>query len=229
MPTELLDYLTEHFYVPLYLVTWIVAIVRYRRYFDTPLKYFPMIIIYTFFTELLGVLIKYNNNFQFFSDGRYAWHNVIIYNVYQLVFFIFFFGVYQKVLHNQSLKKQIGYLMGICGLAYLVNAIAYNPLHNQMTYAHIIGSVIMVYIVLSYFREKQLEQLPQPLKYNLMFWVSTGILVFYSLFPIISTIYLLDLNIGVQVYFRPLLLTAIALMYLIIIFGLMIGKRKAFR
>lgn len=83
---ELFKYLTEHFYVPLYLITWVISIFRYRRYFDTPLKYLPMIIIYTFFTELLGVLIKYNNNFQFFSDGRYAWHNVIIYNVYQIVF-----------------------------------------------------------------------------------------------------------------------------------------------
>ncbi len=226
---ELLKYLTEHFYVPLYLITWVISIFRYRRYFDTPLKYLPMIIIYTFFTELLGVLIKYNNNFQFFSDGRYAWHNVIIYNVYQVVFFIFFFEVYRKVAQNKSIKKQIRYLSILCMLSYITNAIIYNPLHNQMTYAHIIGSFMMIYILVLYFREKHLEGLAHPLKFNLMFWISSGLMIFYTLFPIISIIYLLNFDIGIQIYFRPLLLTAIVLMYAFIIIGLIVGKRKAFR
>ncbi len=226
---ELFKYLTEHFYVPLYLITWIIALLRYRRYFDTPLKYFPMIIIYTFFTELLGVLIKYNNNFQFFSDGRYAWHNVIIYNLYQVVFFIFFFDVYRKVVQNKKVKKQIRFLSIFCVGSYIVNAIIYNPLHYQMTYAHIIGSLILVYILVVYFREKYLEEKGLPLKFNLMFWISSGLTVFYTFFPIISIIYILKLNIGVQIYFRPILLTSIALMYGLIIIGLLVGKRKAFR
>lgn len=229
MLQELFTYLTEYFYVPLYLITWVIAVIRYRRYFDTPLKFFPMIIIYTFFTELLGVLIKYNNNFQFFSDGRYAWHNVIIYNIYQIVFFIFFFEVYRKVVQSQSLKKQIRYLSIVCVSAYVINAIVYNPLHRQMTYGHIIGSVMMIYILIIYFREKYVEETPYPLKFNLMFWLSSGLTIFYTFFPIISIIYLLKLNIGIQIYFRPILLTSIALMYGLIIIGLIIGKRKAFR
>ncbi|MFT0716039.1 hypothetical protein [Flagellimonas lutimaris] len=229
MLQELFTYLTEYFYVPLYLITWVIAVIRYRRYFDTPLKFFPMIIIYTFFTELLGVLIKYNNNFQFFSDGRYAWHNVIIYNIYQIVFFIFFFEVYRKVVQSQSLKKQIRYLSIVCVSAYVINAVVYNPLHRQMTYGHIIGSVMMIYILIIYFREKYVEETPYPLKFNLMFWLSSGLTIFYTFFPIISIIYLLKLNIGIQIYFRPILLTSIALMYGLIIIGLIIGKRKAFR
>ena len=221
--------MTEHFYVPLYLITWIVAVIKYRSYFDTPLKYFPMLIIYTFFTELLGVIIKYNNNFQFFSDGRYSWHNVIIYNVYQIVFFLFFFEVFRKVIKRQVLKKQIRYLSIFCLMAYIINAMVYNPLHNQTTYGHIIGSIIMLYILVIYFREKYMEEIPYPLKDNLLFWISMGLAVFYSIFPVISIIYLLKLDIGAQIYFRPLLLTAIVLMYCLIIIGLLAGKRKAFR
>ncbi|MDF0706551.1 hypothetical protein [Flagellimonas okinawensis] len=188
-----------------------------------------MIIIYTFFTELLGVLIKYNNNFQFFSDGRYAWHNVIIYNVYQIVFFIFFFEVFRKVTKKPSIKKQIRYLSILCVVVYITNAIILNPLHNQMTHAHIIGSIMMVYIVVMYFLEKVSEEPAPPLKFNLLFWISSGLIIFYTLFSIISTIYLLDFDIGIQIYFRPLLLTSIALMYGLMIVGLLVGKRKAFR
>jgi hypothetical protein len=228
MPDNLIRFLTDHFYIPLYLITWIISVIRYKRFYDTPLKYLPMLIIYTFFTEVLGYFVKYYNDFVFFSDGRYAWHNVIIYNVYQIVFFLFFFEVYRKVLHSQSLKKQIRYLSFVCVLSYIINAIVYNPLHQQMTYAHIIGSVMMVYILIIYFREKYLEDTPYPLKFNLMFWLSSGLTIFYTFFPIISIIYLLKLNIGIQIYFRPILLTSIALMYGLIIIGLVTGKRKAF-
>ena len=228
MPDNLIRFLTDHFYIPLYLITWIISVIRYKRFYDTPLKYLPMLIIYTFFTEVLGYFIKYYNEFVFFSDGRYAWHNVIIYNIYQIVFFIFFFEVYRKVLQSQSLKKQIRYLSFVCVLSYIINAIVYNPLHQQMTYAHIIGSGMMVYILIIYFREKYIEDTPYPLKFNLMFWLSSGLTIFYTFFPIILIIYLLKLNIGIQIYFRPILLTSIALMYGLIIIGLVIGKRKAF-
>lgn len=205
--------------------------IKYRSYFDTPLKYFPMLIIYTFFTELLGVIIKYNNNFVFFSDGRYSWHNVIIYNIYQIVFFLFFFEVFRKVIKQHGIKKQIRYLSIFCLFTYIVNAIIYNPLHNQTTYGHIIGSFILLYILALYFREKHMEKTPYSLKHNLLFWIGSGLLVFYSIFPMISIIYLLNLNIGIgiQIYFRPLLLTSILLMYSLIIIGLLVGKRKAFR
>lgn len=224
-----IDFLLNQFYLPLYLLTWIISLLRYKRFFDTAIKYLPILIIYTFFTELLGYFIKYNDEFQFFSDGRYAWHNVIIYNIYQVVFFIFFFEVYRKLVKNPAIKKQIHYLSIFCFLTYVINAIALNPLHNQMTYAHIIGSVIMLYILGIYFREKYLEETLYPLKFNLMFWVSLGLTVFYTFFPLISIISILNLNIEIQIYFRPILLTSIALMYSLIIIGLLAGKRKAFR
>ena len=133
------------------------------------------------------------------------------------------------MVQSQSLKKQIRYLSIVCVSAYVINAVVYNPLHRQMTYGHIIGSVMMIYILIIYFREKYVEETPYPLKFNLMFWLSSGLTIFYTFFPIISIIYLLKLNIGIQIYFRPILLTSIALMYGLIIIGLIIGKRKAFR
>ncbi|SDQ53674.1 hypothetical protein SAMN05216294_1595 [Flagellimonas zhangzhouensis] len=230
MLQDFYKYLVEVFYVPLYLITWIVALYRYRRYFDTPLKYLPMIIIYTFFTELLGTFIKYSNDFQFFSDIRYSWHNVIIYNLYQLVFFLFFFEVYRKVLKNKKHQKWARYGSYLCSIAYIVNAIIFNPLHNGMSNAHIIGSIILVFLIVIYFKEKKDEGRYPALKDNLMVWVSIALLMFYLPFPLISLSYKIkDLDIGIRAILRPLLLTSIVLMYGTIIFGLIISKRRAFR
>ncbi|WP_418500518.1 hypothetical protein [Flagellimonas sp.] len=229
MLNELFQHLIAHFYIPLYLLTWIIAVYRYRRYFDTPLKYLPMVIIYTFFTELLGYFIKYSNEFQFFSDDRFAWHNVIIYNIYQLVFFLFFFEVYRKTTKKPLEKKWIFYGSVSCVLIYLINTFFCNPLHDQLTYAHIVVSLILIAVLVLYFKEKRTEENQQPLRYNLLFWVSMGLFAFYTLFPVILTMYKLNLGITVNVYLRPILLGSIVLQYSCFIIGLLIGKRKAFR
>ncbi|MCB0373917.1 MAG: hypothetical protein KDD31_12970 [Muricauda sp.] len=114
-------------------------------------------------------------------------------------------------------------------IAYLVNAFLYNPLHNQMTYAHIIGSLMMLFILAKYFIEKYREENPQPLKFNVMFWISIGLLAFYTTFPAMLIAYKMKVSLQIQAYFRPVLVTSILLMYGFIIFGLLVGKRKAFR
>ncbi len=188
-----------------------------------------MIIIYTFFTELLGTFIKYNNNFQFFSDIRYTWHNVIIYNIYQLVFFLFFFEVYRKIFNKKQHKKWARYGSYLCILAYTINAIIFNPLHHRMSNAHILGSVILVILIVFYFKEKRKEGRFPALKDNLMFWVSTGLLLFYIPFPLISIFYKTNWDISIRILLRPILLTSIAFMYVSIIIGLIVGKRRSFR
>lgn len=229
MPEDFIRIFKDHFYIPLYFFTWLLSVFRYKRFFDTPLKYLPMLIMYTFFTELLGYFIKFSNEFQFFSDYRYTWHNVIIFNIYQLVFFLFFFEVYRKMLQKKSTKKLVSYFSILCVIIYLVNAIAYNPLHNQMTYAHIIGSLMMIYILIQYFFEKTREENPHLLKFNLLFWMSIGLLIFYTSFPLILVLSKIQVNIEIQSIFRPVLVSSILLMYGFIILGLLVGKRKAFR
>lgn len=226
---EILNLIWDQIFVVLYLVTWIISVYRYRRFFDTPLKFFPMIIMYTFFTELLGYFIMYNDEFQFFSDSKHTINNFIIYNIYQVVFFVYMFNVYRKILKNKRLKKYIFYFIIISSLGYITNAILINPLINQMTYAHILGSVLMVLISLMYLREKLNEESGHLLKFNLMFWVTIGLFAFYIPFPLILTFYKIKAVYGIWIFLKPILVTSIILMYGFIIFGLLIGKRRAFR
>ncbi len=229
MTQELIEFIKEHFYIPLYLLTWIIAVYRYRRYFDTVLKYLPILIIYTFFTELLGYFIKNHEDFQFFSDGRYDWHNVIIYNVYQIVTFLFFYWVYWKTVKKQFSKEMIKYGAYLCSLSYISNIFFQNPMHEQLKYAHIIGSLVLVFALILYFKEKRLENNPYPQKNNLLYWVSIGLFVFYAFFPFLLLSDYFDISISVQYHLRITLLTFIVLMYFLFIVGLLMGKRKAFR
>ena len=153
----------------------------------------------------------------------------IIYNIYQVVFFVYMFNVYRKILISKRLKKYIFYFIIISSLGYITNAILINPLINQMTYAHILGSVLMVLISLMYLREKLNEESGHLLKFNLMFWVTIGLFAFYIPFPLILTFYKIKAVYGIWIFLKPILVTSIILMYGFIIFGLLIGKRRAFR
>ncbi|MEM6863661.1 MAG: hypothetical protein AAF575_00705 [Bacteroidota bacterium] len=229
MNKEYLFFLQDHFYIPLYFFTWAISAFRYKRYFDTALKYLPIFIAYTFFTELLGYFIKHHEEFLFFSDDRYITRNVIIYNAYQIVCFIFFYWVYWKTLRTPRFKNWVKYGAYLSILSQLISGFFQNPFYVHLYYANIIGSLVLVMAIFFYFKEKQSEPNPMPQKYNLLFWISTGLLVFYLFFPFILLLGYVNYSFYAQFNLRTVLLFLIVFMYLCINLGLLIGKRKAFR
>ncbi|RDY60843.1 hypothetical protein [Flagellimonas nanhaiensis] len=229
MAPEIYDFLKEHYFVPFYLLTWIISVLTYRRYFDTALKYFPMFIAYTFFTELLGYFIKYHEEFQFFSDDRYSWRNIIIYNIYQVVTFLFFYWVYWRVLKSKTYKKWVKYGAVVAMFSYAVSLFFQNPFYVSLYYADVIGSLVLLMCIILYFKEKRMETNPYPQKHNLLFWVSVGTFIFYLLAPYIWLTGYLRYDIWVTYYFWKVLIVLIMIMYSLFIIGLLMGKRKAFR
>ncbi len=229
MTQELLRFIKNQFFTIIYLITWLVAVYRYRRYFDTVLKYLPILIIYTFFTELLGYFIKYHDDFQFFSDNRYSHFNVIIYTVYQIIFFLFFYRVYWKTLVNKNSKKIIQYGALISMVVYIISAFFQNPFLKPLNFAHSFGSVVLVMGLIFYFKEKSAEKNLFSKKSNLLYWISIGLFLFYVFFPFIVLSDYLKFDVSIQFHLRTVLLTAIVLMYSFFIIGLLLGKRQAFR
>ncbi|MDC6362600.1 MULTISPECIES: hypothetical protein [Flavobacteriaceae] len=229
MVQEIYLFLKEQYYLPLYLVTWIVSVFTYRKYFDTALKYFPMFIAYTFFTELLGYFIKYHEDFQFFSDERYSWRNIIIYNIYQVVTFLFFCRIYLKTIQSKLYKKWIRYGVIAMLLGYIINIIFKNPFYEGLYYADIFGSWVLLMCIIFYFKEKKQEKNPYPQKQNLLFWISLGSFIFYLLVPYILLIGNTSANLWFYLHLRTVLLLLILVMYSCFIIGFLVGKRKAFR
>jgi len=229
MVQELYTFLKDQYYLPLYLLTWLISVFTYRRYFDTVLKYFPMFIAYTFFTELLGYFIKYHEDFQFFSDERYAWRNIIIYNIYQIIAFLFFCRIYYKTIQSKQYKKWIQYGVILMLLGYVVNIFFKNPFYEGLFYGDIVGSWVLIMSIILYFKEKRREINPYPQKNNLLFWISLGSLIFYLTVPYILMIGHTNANLWFYLHLRSALLFLILTMYIFFIIGLLLGQRKAFR
>lgn len=219
--------LKEFFFIPIYIVTLLVAMLNYKKFFDTALKHFPLLIAYTFFNELLGSFIRYNESFAFFPETTNS--NQIIYNIYIVVFFLYFFNVYRKMIEDIKIKKFIKWGSVIMLLAYLINSFFQNPFMSDLIYANAIGSWLLVAWGVIY-----LKNLDPPYKWNrdkrnLMFWTTVSLIVFYFFFPILFLVGYLHFETWVLYKFKLVLKVLITLMYALFCIGFIASHQKSFR
>lgn len=229
MSPELKNFLTDNYNIVLYLLTWFIAMYRYRSYFDTVLRFFPVFIMYTFMTELLGYFVKNYEEFQFFSDSRYTWHNVIIYNIYSVISFLFFYYIYWKVLKNPVHRKWLKYGSLLSASSYVVSLFFQDPFHVNLYYADLVASLVLLMAIWMYFKEKKGEDNPYPQKRNLLFWISWGLAIFHIFFPFIFIAAYDAPRIYTMYNLHHLLMVLIVVMYALFSIGFLLGQRKAFR
>ena len=226
---ELYKFISEHYILPFYMIIWLVAMARYNTYFDTPLKYYPMYLMYTFLTELLGYFIKFHDEFQVVSDGEHNWYNVIIYNIYAVISFLFFYYIYWRIVQNKKYKEWIKIGAGICLASYIVSLFFQDPFYSNLYYADLIASMILLVNIGFYFKEKWMEPSSYPMKDNLMFWMSLGLAIFHIFFPFLHIIGYEAPEIWINYNFRDILKILILIMYGSFLLGVLIHKRRAFR
>ena len=184
MIEEIIQSLNSDFIIlPFYLITWLVAVMRYRTYYDTVLKYYPIYLMYTLLTELLGYLVKFTDSFQLVSDDRYHWYNVIIYNIYSVVTYMYFFYIYWKILDVEKHKKWVACFGCISMASFLISLFFQNPNYSHLYIAELISAICLLSTIALYFKEKFNWHNFNSMKYNLMFWTSVGLGVFYAYFP----------------------------------------------
>ncbi|MEM9647056.1 MAG: hypothetical protein AAF969_01150, partial [Bacteroidota bacterium] len=183
----------------------------------------------TFLTELLGYFVKFQEGFQFFSDDQYAWHNVIIYNIYSLVSFSFFFFIYWRTLKTPKYKMIVKMGAAISLAAYIISVFFQNPFHINLYYADLVASMALLVFIVLYFKEKQKESSPYPMKQNLLFWISLGLAVFHLFFPLIFVAAYEAPAFYSQFQLHKLLMFLIVAMYSLFIIGFLFSKRRAFR
>ncbi len=228
MIEEIFDLLTENYFIPVYFLTFIGSIARYNRYFDTVLRFFPILIAYTFLNELLGVIIRNYPDFSLFNNLEYSEYNFILYNIFSLFFFGFFYRVYWKLISNERYKQWIQRMSITILLIYVVSCVFQNPFDTDFYYAHALGSWVLLFCVALYFIEKKRDKgtIYQPK--NLVFWISIGLIIFYTIFPFIFIIGYWDYDIWKKFNLRTVLRVLIVIMYALFITGFLKGRRRNF-
>jgi hypothetical protein len=95
----------ENSFILFYVVALIVGIIEYPNYFDTPFKYYTILLIYTFINELLGYLIKIYFRFNSIFSEKFLENNAVFYNISILFSFCFFYIFFKFLSSLNSIKK----------------------------------------------------------------------------------------------------------------------------
>ena len=222
----MLDFLGKNYFLFIYGITWFIAVFNYKKYFESPLKYFPIIISYTFFNELLGVLIRNYEQFQLVYSGTKD-YNHILYNIYHVVFFSYFLHVYYVITQTRTWKKTIQFLAVVYFLVLIVNVLIQNPMVRSLLYAYLAGALFMCVLAIQHLLKHQKEYSWSASKYSLMWWVSLGLLFFFL--PYIPIKIVKEFNLNAYRPLQPLHLAIIFFQYVLFSAGFIISRTRVFR
>lgn len=216
--------------MPIYGITVAIALWRYRRYFDTVFKFLPVLLMYTFLTELAGIIIlKYEEYDLVFSDLLH-YNNWVIYNIYNIIFFLYFFYVYWVCIKIAKFRRFI--LIG--GLSYIavsvVNVFLSDFITQFQMISYFVGAIFIIVSAIYYGSYLQSATGQRFVNTNLLSWLSLGMLIFFVGYLPIIIVGHFDL-IEAERYFivRRIHLLLILIMYACFILGFVKMSRKSLK
>ena len=121
------------------MVALVISLIRYRYYYESVLKYFPLLIAYTLLTEILGVIIRDFESFQIIYEENYHFANYIVFNLYDVVFFLYFYLLFWRVVKDTASKRIIKYGALVYIISTIINPFFQNVLIFPQLYASTIG------------------------------------------------------------------------------------------
>lgn len=199
----------------------VLSLAKYKWYYMTVLKYLPIIICYTLLSEVLGILIRDFDSFRLIFEDNYSSYNQAIFNIYYLVFFLYFYRVFWKTIKHRKAKEVIKVGVLILVLVSVANLFLQNPIIYPQMFSMAFGSLLLILCIFMYLRESI-----DTGKMNLLIWISIGLLIFFFFYPVILFIGYFNYEIYQNFKLRWVHRAAIVIMYGCFIMGF-IGTKKS--
>ncbi|NKI33083.1 hypothetical protein [Croceivirga thetidis] len=216
------------YYIIFYFIALVASLVTFKKYFDTPLKIFPLLIAYTFFNEILGYFVLFYEEFSFFDEEEYSWHTVIIYNIYDIFFYTYLYWLYYKLLKDAKNRLLVKVFAAITLVAVLISLFFQDPFHSGLYFANCLACIFIIIIISLHFQQLYRLNKTQPSRYNHMIWFNIGMLVFHFFYPFYVLNGYHNVEFFLEYNLRLILWWAISIMYVFFIIGFLLGKRPYF-
>lgn len=109
-----------------------------------------------------------------------SYNNTLSYNIYSVVAFIYFLSVYHQSIVSTTFKRIIGFGILSYILSVVVNMSFQNIVTQSLLYSYCFGGGLIILSILFYFVEKLKSPEIFRIRTDLLFWISVGLLLFYS-------------------------------------------------
>ncbi|SHJ22009.1 hypothetical protein [Pseudozobellia thermophila] len=226
-----LDVFLENSFVPIYGITLVVAMVRYPKYFDTSLRYFPILLLYTFLNDLLGDLIYRYDSFSLAFNDLYNDYYFVIYNIYNIVFFLYFLYLFRNYIESRRFRKWIKHAALVFLIVSLINPFFQDFFLEYQYLTFFVGSIFIIICISRYLYEDY-KNIKAGLKtMNVLFFIGTGLLIYHICYLPIKAIRYCNGIMGLleNPWLRRIHLILILIMYSLIIIGFLRMKKRLIR
>ena len=162
-------------------ISLLISIFLYKDLKSTKMVYFIPFLLLTVTVEFIGYLSVYYN----LGNKNYR-----IYNIFNLVEFVFYAFLFYNNFKIQILKKlSIAFIPLLLAFS-LINYLFFQGIDHFHTYTLLFGSFFMVFFCCCYFYEWVLpDQISQNLLKQSFFWICVGLLLFYLGSVIINALF----------------------------------------
>lgn len=106
--------------------------------------------------------------------------NVWIFNIYVPLELIFYFLLFRYLIANEKIKLLLLVFLIVFVAFSAANILFFQGLHTFNNYTLSLGSVVIASCVLAYYKQLLNSSNPEQLIRVPMFWISTGLLLFYT-------------------------------------------------
>lgn len=163
------------------LIPLIVAIYN-RNKLDYPLKYLSYLIYFSACIEIISAILWWQEE-----------NNLPLLHIFVVVEFILIGWMYQLHLYKLYNRYLIPVLIVAFSIFSIINSLFIQSIYTFNTYARPIGNLLFIIFAISYYYKLLKELKIRYLERNPMFWINTGILIYFSgsLFLFIFSNYLL--------------------------------------
>jgi len=158
---------------------------------------FPLFLLATFLVEGVGIY-----------RGAHDLNNMVLYNIFGSVEYVFYFYVLSHVVQNNRVKSILFCCLFIFPILVIINLGLLQPIRRWSSLTHAIGSFLVVFFCIYYFLELYRSDVKTNFLRESPFWICTGLLFFYACsFPLVVSISLMhELPVFIQVNINRLLI-----------------------
>ncbi|MEO1516185.1 MAG: hypothetical protein AAFV95_14265 [Bacteroidota bacterium] len=151
-------------------VPFILAIVFFRR-FDWSQKRLAFVILLGAVADVMAMVVV-----KVFS----IYNNLFIFHIYTLIEVILIGLIYRKVLGNVIGEKTINILLVAFSCFAVFSTIFLEPLNMFNAYTRAVESLLMIFFSVTFFYKIMKEVVIQRLEKLPLFWISVGLLIYFS-------------------------------------------------
>jgi hypothetical protein len=152
-------------------ITAVVATFYYPKYKNSHTKYLLPFLWYVALNDVIGGIYS----------AYVSKYNVPFYNIYQIVFTVYYLSLFKSVVESLKFKRLISYFILIYLFSFFVATLTDDFFKYHLSLSYITGSLLIVTSILFYFSEILNSDKIIRINKMLMFWISVGLLI--SLLP----------------------------------------------